>query len=178
MKRIVPIIALIGLLLSSCGTQRQTTQPRRFQTLNQKASATLELDQHKYTMSCAVQMWRNELIILSLQPMLGIEMMRMEATKDSVVVVDKMNRRYTVIDYDIFANQLSQKLSFRLIQDFVSTPITPEKEQRNQLDFSFGNHKILITCKFSQREYNTLNTPKRLDLQKYKQVSLLDILPL
>ena len=177
MKRIIPIIALLALLLSSCGTQRQT-QPHRYQTLSQKASATLELDQHKYTMGCSVQMWRNELIILSLQPMLGIEMLRMEATKDSVILVDKMNRRYTVITYNMFANQVSPKPSFRLIQDFVSAPITPEKDQKNQLDFSFGSHKIRIMCKFSQREYNTLNTPKRLDLQKYKQVSLRDILPL
>lgn len=177
MKRFIPIIAISCLLFASCSTQRSAA-PRRYQTLHQKATATLQLDQHKYTMGATVQVWRNELIILSLQPVLGIEMVRIEATQDSVILVDKMNRRYTVLHYENFSKQVEPAPSFRLIQDFVTAPHTPKTEAKSQQSFSIGKHKIAIGCTFTQREYNTLQSPKRLRLDRYKRASLREILPL
>lgn len=177
MKHIIPIIALICLLLSSCGTQQQIT-PKRYQTLSQKANATLRFDEHQYTMNCTVQMWRDELVILSLQPILGIEMFRIEASMDSVLIVDKMNRRYTTLAYDWAKKNIHPTPSFKLIQDYVSASIPKIKKARNEIDFSVGQHKISIQCAFSHREYNQLTTPRRLVLKKYKRVSLREILPL
>lgn len=177
MKRLLPIIALCCLLFASCSTQR-SVESRRYQTLQQKATTTLRLDQRQYTMDASVQLWRNELIIISLQPMFGIEMVRVEATKDSVLLVDKMNRRYTVIHYDMFDQQVKPTPSYRLIQDFVSTPQTPDIKAKSQRSFAIGNHEIAIECTFSQREFNTLKAPRRIDLKKYKRVSLRDILPI
>lgn len=177
MKRIIPIIALCGLLLTSCSTQRQIA-PRRYQTLSQKANATLQFDQHKYPMGCTVQLWHNELVVLSLQPMLGIEMVRIEASKDSVFVFDKMNRRYTALAYNDFEKQMKPTPSFKLIQDFVTTPQIPENKTKSQINFMIGKHNISIACTFSQRIYNTLKEAKRLDTNKYKRVSLREVLPL
>lgn len=177
MKRFIPFIAICCMLFASCSTQRATA-PRRYQTLHQKATATLQFDQRQYTMGATVQLWRNELVILSLQPVLGIEMIRIEATQDSVLLVDKMNRRYTVIQYDLFSKRVSPTPSYRLIQDFVTAPQTPNTEAKSYQSFTIGKHKIAIECSFTQREYNTLQTPKRLRLDRYKRVSLRDILPL
>lgn len=177
MKRLFPIIALCGLLFASCSTQR-SAEPRRFQTLHQKANVTLQFDQRQYSMAATVQVWRNDLIILSLQPMLGIEMVRAEATKDSVLLIDKMNQRYTVLHYDMFQKLVTPAPSYRLIQDFVTAPQKPNIKTKTEQSFEMGNHKIAIACSFTQREYNTLKSPKRLDLKKYKQVSLREILPL
>lgn len=177
MKRLIPIITLLGLLLCSCATQRQA-EPRRYNTLSQKAHATLQFDEHTYTMNCNVQMWRNELIVLSLQPVLGIEMFRLEATNDSVCVIDKMNRRYTTLAYDWAGKEIHPTPSLKLIQDYVSAPLSPKKKSNNQIHLEVGSHTISIQCTFSQREYNQLTTPRRLELKKYKRVSLREILPL
>ena len=177
MKRFIPIITLFCLLLCSCGTQRQA-EPRRYNTLSQKAHATLQFDQHKYTMNCAVQMWRNELVVLSLQPALGIEMFRLEATTDSVCVIDKMNRRYTTLAYDWIGKKVHPTPSLKLIQDYVSAPLSRQKKNQNHLHLEVGGHIISVQCTFSQREYNKLTSPRRLELKKYKRVSLRDILPL
>lgn len=176
MKRLVPILVLCSLL-SSCAVKRQA-EPRRYQTLTQKANTTLQFDQREYSMSCSIQMWRNELIILSLQPVLGIEMFRLEASQDSVVVIDKMNRRYTTLAYDWASKAVQPTPSYKMIQDFVTAPLLSQAKASSQRSFEIGGHKIGIKCAFWQREYNTLATPKRQDLKKYKRVSLREILPL
>lgn len=177
MKQLIPIIALLTLLLSSCGTQRQV-EPHRYQTLRQKASATLQIDEHKYTMNCNIQLWRNELVILSLQPVLGIEMFRIEASQDSIVVVDKMNRRYTTLAYDWAEAYIHPTPSLKMIQDYVTAPISSKKKSNSTFNLKMKNHRISIDCIFTQREYNALTAPRRLALEKYKRVSLHEILPL
>jgi hypothetical protein len=176
MKKIIPIL-LWCCLLSSCAVQRQT-EPRRYQTLTQKANATLQFDQREYSMSCSIQMWRNELIILSLQPILGVEMFRLEASQDSILVIDKMNRRYTTLAYDWASKAVQPTPSYKMIQDFVTPPLLSNVKASSQRTFEIGGHKIGIKCAFWQREYNTLAAPKRQDLKKYKRVSLREILPL
>lgn len=177
MKHVLPIISLVSILLCSCQTQ-QTVHPRRYQNMSQKASTTLCFDEHQYTMNCSVQIWRNQLITLSVQPILGIEMIRVEATLDSVLIVDKMNRRYTMIAYDWAEKAITPAPSFKLIQDFMTTPLSSKKKSTPLREFQVGTHAISIRSTFSQREYNQLTTPKRIELKKYKRVSLREILPL
>lgn len=177
MKRLIPAILLCFLLLCSCATSRQA-EPRRYQTLTQKAHTTLRFDQREYAMNCSVQIWRNQLIVLSLQPMLGIEMFRMEAAKDSVVLIDKMNRRYTSVAYNWVGADVLPTPSFKMIQDFVTVPQKKQEKASSEQTFKVGSHTIGLKCTFSQREYNTLAAPKRMNLKKYKRVSLRDILPL
>lgn len=178
MKRLLPILLLLGVLFSSCSTSRSVA-PRRYQTLHQKANATVQLDQHQYSTGCTVQLWRNELIIMSVQPMLGIEMLRVEATPDSVVIFDKMNRRYAAIAFsDIADIAMQPKPSYKWLQDFLTTPSSPNINAKSEKSLHFGKHQLAISCTFNQREYNTLKAPKRLDTRKYKRISLQDILPL
>lgn len=174
-KYLIPILIICCVLLTSCGVQRHAT-PKRYNTLSQKASTTLQFNQHSYTMGSTMQLWKNELIIISLQPLLGIEMVRIEATQDSVLIVDKMNRRYTTLAYNLFEKDVHPKPSFKLIQQFLTTP--QNGKEKKQQRFDFGKHHISISCQFSQREYNALSNPKRINLKKYKQVTLRDILPL
>ena len=176
MKHIIFIVSLFCVLLCSCSTQRQI-EPRRYQTLNQKANVTLQLDEQKYTINCSVMMWRNELVVISLQPIMGIEMFRIEATADSVLIVDKMNRRYTTLAYD-WVKEIRPTPSLKMIQDYVTTPLAKKKKFTNRIEFSTNGHQMSIECAFMHREYNTLTTPRRIELKKYKRVSLREILPI
>lgn len=176
MKRLIPILVLCGLL-SSCAIKRQA-DPRRYQNMTQKANATLQFDQREYSMSCSIQIWRNEMVMLSLQPILGIEMFRIEALQDSIWIIDKMNRRYTTLAYEWASQTIHPAPSYKMIQEFVTSPQISQEKATNQRFFEIGGHKIGIKCAFWQREYNTLATLKRLDLKKYKRVSLREIIPL
>ena len=136
MKRFLPIILLLGLLVCSCRTQQQI-EPIRYQTMSQKGSVTLRLNQLEYTLFCTTQLWRNELVVLSLQPTLGLEMVRIEATNDSVTIVDKMNYRYTTLAYNWTARQVTPSPSFELIQNFVTAPIQEQQKKKFSVDDLF-----------------------------------------
>jgi hypothetical protein len=168
------LISIVGL--SSCVSKRNLAS--RYQTISQRAQATLIYDQHQYTMSSTIRAWRNELMIVSLQPMLGIELMRIEATPDSIWIFDKMNKRYTVMAYSEINQMINADLSYKKLQDFVDTPITPKKDAMINQRFTFNKHHLEITCKFSDCEYNTLSAPQRTKTDKYKHVTLREILPL
>ncbi len=177
MKRIIPAIALVGILLCSCATQRQA-EPIQYKNLSEKATVTLQLDQHKYTLFCTIQMWLDELVIVSLQPTAGIEMVRIEATQDSIWVIDKMNHRYTTIAYDWARKAIRPTPSLQMLQDFLTPPKQDKKKTTNQQTFIINNHKLGITCAFSHREYDKLTTHRRLPLKKYQRVTLHEIIPL
>lgn len=179
MRRFIPVILLLGLLLSSCRTQH-VVEPHNYQTMSQRGSITLKLNHLEYTLFCTTQLWRNELVVLSLQPTLGLEMLRVEATKDSVLIVDKINYQYTTLAYNWAERQIHPSPSFKLIQDFVTAPISgkKKKKQQDKLLLQIGASEIAIQCVFSQRMYDKLGTPRQINLQKYKRVSLHEILPL
>ncbi len=118
------------------------------------------------------------MVMLSLQPILGIEMFRIEALQDSIWIIDKMNRRYTTLAYEWASQTIHPAPSYKMIQEFVTSPQISQEKATNQRFFEIGGHKIGIKCAFWQREYNTLATLKRLDLKKYKRVSLREIIPL
>lgn len=177
MKRFFPIIFLLALLLTACSTQRQI-EPKHYQTMSQRAQATLQIDNQQYSMTCVIQMWRNELVVLSLQPIVGMEMVRIEAEADSILVVDKMNQRYTTLAYDWAEGLMNPAPSLKMIQDFVTAPIEQKKDVDNQISININQHKMTINCKYTQREYNTLGDKRRINLKKYKRVTLRDILPI
>lgn len=179
MKKALQILILSGLLmLCSCRTQ-QNIIPKHYNTLSQKAQISVQFDQHTYNTSSTIQLWRDDLIIMSIQPILGIELLRIEATPESVILIDKFNRRYATVAYDLFGSKILRiKPSFKLIQKLVTASINQSTKVKNQYSITINKHDISIEWAFSRREYDTLAAPKQINLSKYKQVSLRDILPL
>lgn len=174
--RIILALWMMGILfLSACSVSKHSVA--RYKTMTQRAQVTMLLDQHQYTLTCTMRTWHDELIVLSVQPMLGIEMVRIEATQDSIWVFDKMNRRYAAIDYASINRIIQPNISYRMLQDFCNMPITPKKEKA-EMQFSSGKHRLSLSCKYSNREFNTLQAPTQTKTNKYKQVDLRTILPL
>lgn len=175
MKRhhlILILLCLVGL--SACRTQKDL--PAHYKTMSQRANTTITLDEHKYSMTCTMQVWKNELITISLQPMLGIEVARIEATRDSVWLFDKMNRRYTVLSYHDAAHKIQPTPSYKMIQDYITQ--TTNAQTKATKTFTAGEHQLQIDCSFSNREFDTLKQPSQLNTKKYKRVSLRTIIPL
>lgn len=170
------IAALCIVAFSSCRVQREV--PLRYHTMAQRATTTLTLDEHRYSIGCGIRVWRNELIVISVQPMLGIEMARIEVTKDSVWVFDKMNRRYAVFSYQDAQHRIEPLPNYKMIQDFVTDTAISKESGKHIKTFAVGEHRLRIECSFNNREYDTLEDPKRLDTSKYTRVSLHTILPI
>lgn len=173
-KHILSVAIILVVLLSSCSVSRRASS--RYETLSQRAQVSLIWNQQQYNMSSTVRIWRNELIVVSVQPMLGIEMVRMEANQDSVWIFDKMNRRYVALSYNEITNKLHTKISYKMLQDFMTKQAKGKAPLKWQL--TTGKHELELSCSFSNREQNTLQAPKQTKTDRYKQVSLREILPL
>ena len=165
------IYIFLVLLLVSCASSKQTAV--RQQTISQRAQVTLVLDQHQYKTACTLKVWKNELIILSVLPMMGIEMFRLEATPEQIFVIDKLHKQYTILSYEEINKVAPTRLSFKKLQSMAKLT-----NKELHFDFKIGTRVLKLTGNFSQREYNTLKAPQPLNKTKYKQVSLREILPI
>lgn len=176
-KHIVPILLTITIIiLSSCSVNRRMAT--RYQTLSQRVQLNMEWNASRYSMNGSIRVWRNEMVAISVQPMLGIEMVRVEATPDSIWVFDKMNRRYIAMGYAELGENITKKINYKTIQDFASQPITDNDKEKIVIDITTGNNHLKLSSKFSNREYNTLQAPTRTKTNRYKRVSLEEILPI
>lgn len=107
------------LLLAGCRTTRDLTgesagalkaeeeffhalcdQSLQFQTLSTRLQFNLEMASGKELSSRGqLKIEKDNRLQISIQPILGIEMFRIELTPDSVKLLDRMNKRYLVEDY-------------------------------------------------------------------------------
>lgn len=168
-------IAIAAIAVSSCSVSKHASG--KYQTLSQRAQLTLSWDQQRYGVNSVVRIWRDELVVVSVQPMLGIEMMRMEADRDSVWVIDKMNKKYIALAYGEIEKQTGMKINYRTLQEMLSRPITEEKEHV-AWTIEMSKRQVKLSCRFSNREHNTLPDATRTKTDKYKRVSLREILPI
>lgn len=176
-KHIIPILLIFTLtIISSCSVNRRMAT--RYQTLSQRVQLNLEWNTNRYSMNGSIRVWRNEMVVVSVQPMLGIEMVRIEATPDSICVFDKMNRRYLAMGYSELEQKTTKKITYKTIQDFASQPITDNEKDKIVIEVTTGENHLKLASKFSNREYNTLQAPTKTKTNRYKRVSLEEILPI
>jgi hypothetical protein len=165
------LVGIIALGLSSCASRKHSVSLR--QTTTQRGQISLTLDQHHYEMGCVVKTWKNELIVLSVLPVMGIEMVRLEALPDSIIVIDKLNKQYAIVSYDEI-NELSPKeITFNILQSMVQ-----QAKKEIYLEFSTNKHVLKLKGKLSKKERNAQKEPQMLNKSKYKQVTLRNLLPI
>ena len=176
-KHIIPIILLFTMIIiSSCSVNRRIAS--RYQTLSQRVQLNLEWNTSRYSMNGSIRVWRNEMVVVSVQPMLGIEMVRVEATPDSIWVFDKMNRRYISTGFIDLEQAISKKITYKTIQEFATQPITEGEKDKVVIEVTMEKNHIKLSGKFSNREYNSLQAPTKTKTNRYKRVSLEEILPI
>jgi len=93
----------------------------QYQTFSARIQFNLLLEAGKELSSRGqIKIEKDQRLQISIQPMLGIEMFRIELTPDSIKLVDRMNKRYLVEDY-------------------------AELKGKSRIDFNFYNLQALFT---------------------------------
>ena len=155
MKRQICFLMVV-LLLAGCKTTKHIqraqdvkTDPNRqlveqviavqpsFRSLQvAKAKFKLDYEKHSYNVSGSINILTDSAIVLSLQPLLGIELYRMEIQPQQITVIDKMNRRYVRMSYDELQKQTGLNVEFKDIQALLCNQIftvgTPQAELPNK----------------------------------------------
>lgn len=100
---------------------------------NLTARTRVQLDMGSESSSVSVnanmRIRRGELIRLSVAPVLGIEVARMDITPKGVLVIDRMNRRYVEIGFAEVADILKVEVDFNALQSlFLNEIFLPGRE--------------------------------------------------
>ena len=90
-----------------------------YQSAFGRGIVTVTYKQHRLASTATVTYLADSIIIGSVQPMLGIEMYRIEAHKTFARGFEKLNRRYVEMTYEEISAEAKRKVDFATIQQFV-----------------------------------------------------------
>ncbi len=148
----------LAMCLVGCHTQKGATRSSRkvtpeqqlaqkvivaqplFQTAEaKKVRMKVDYAGRSITANGSIAVITDSILVLSVQPLLGIEMLRVEMTPQTMLVVDKMNRRYVQMPYETLAQTIGLPLCFTDLQAvFLNRMFVMGKEQAtlSQLPFT------------------------------------------
>ncbi len=184
---IVAFVVGIGCGLSGCHTQKvlpkteQTTvveeeTPKWHTCLVQNAQGILTLHGQTITANCTMQAVRDSLVVLSIMPMLGIEMVRIEATPEKVIGIDKMNRQYAAMTYDEINSLLSPTLSWSDLQALASGEMPSETEGEAFVGYSAMGQTVMLRVIYPAIQKDVPVRAVHLNLSRYQEKTLTDLL--
>ena len=119
------LLVLAALVLAACGTKKALTvkpaqKPAWHTCLIQGARATVTKGSDRVSATVTMQTVRDSMIIISVMPMLGIEMLRLEATPQELIAIDKIHGQYTTTDFKQLNHKLTPRLNWTVLQQISS----------------------------------------------------------
>ncbi len=157
-QRKIFVLLSVVLVLFSCGTKKKTVktttdnkQPKvhiltiqektiaaqpDFVTMSAgKAKFSLNYEQKQMSANGSVTFVKDSIFIVSVQPLLGIELLRLEATPQQLTVIDKMNKRYVQLTYVEVKQETGLPITFDDLQAIVMSRLfVVGKQQQYLLD--------------------------------------------
>lgn len=115
-------IAVVDTTLSASDIIERTLQNQpSFITLNiPKFDLNVQFGQVSYTLRGSLRIIKDSIISLSVQPMLGIEVARIDFNPEFFTIYDKMNHRYSETPYDVMYIGTGIPFNFNAIQSMLS----------------------------------------------------------
>ncbi len=92
-----------------------------FSTINiSNAKINLRYGKKEFNVYTSIKIIKDSIISISLMPIRGIELFRVNIMKDKFQVIDKMNRRYAENGYDYFFHSHKMKMGYKMFEDFMT----------------------------------------------------------
>lgn len=105
------------------------TPQRENLTARTRVQLNMGSESSSVSVNANMRIRRGELIRLSVAPVLGIEVARMDITPKGVLVIDRMNRRYVEIGFAEVADILKVEVDFNALQSlFLNEIFLPGRE--------------------------------------------------
>lgn len=99
-------------------------------------------DGKKYNVNATVRMYKDSAIWIAVNALLGIDVMRLFITKDSVKLLDKLNKTYTARSVDYLQEVTSLPLNLYNLQDLIiGNPVFLDS---NIVSYSVNNDQISL----------------------------------
>ena len=123
--------------------------------------------------SGTLRMRKGEVIQLSLvDPILGIsEVARMEIDPNSILLIDKYNKRYVIMTYDDLNRYSNRNIDYQTIEYYFWQQATREDTDQLQFQFPLGRKTIELTLNLSNKNNKSDWEAHTVPSYKYDQVS-------
>ena len=177
---IITILALgtgFAIGFTSCHTQQAAVQKQSAETpteeekpwhtcLIQGAKATLTMDEQTITANCTMQAVRDSMLVISVMPMLGIEVYRLEATPEELIAIDKLNHQYLKTDYARINRYVTPSLTWEDLQQIASN----EVQGGPFIGYAIGEKTIALKITYPEKQTDVPVRMLHIDLSRYEQV--------
>jgi hypothetical protein len=171
-----------SLLMNSCGAKKAAVSnqqpmvnepevPSWHTCLIQGARIMVETDEDKLSATANMHIVRDSMLVISIMPMLGIEMLRIEATPEQVIGIDKIHAQYAMAGFDELSNTLSPAVTWTELQQLCSAEL-PNGSERAVLQYRYGGEQLRLTIDYPERQTDVPVRVFNLRLDKYKQVDV------
>jgi hypothetical protein len=127
-------------LLSGCRTTKVKTSPDsemkslsehtlKYEALSARLKLELTTPDKELSARAVLKMRNNDIIQISVQPFPGIEAFKIELTKDSLKLIDRLNKCYMSESYETVKGKTAVDFNFHSLQALLSNSLfTPEAQ--------------------------------------------------
>jgi hypothetical protein len=175
---LVILIATTALLVS-CGTKKKVvvdqqpvvSMPAWHTCLIQNARATVTTNTDRLSANMTMQTVHDSMLVISVMPMLGMEMLRIEATPLEVIAIDKIHGRYAKATYADINRRLTPSINWDILQQICTADI-PGDEQKARLVYTFGEDMIELVISYPARQLDVPVKVNNIRLNRYTQIDI------
>ncbi len=127
-------------------------------TLTAKVNGRFESPKSGTSFSATLRMEKDSIIWASISVALGIEVARLKVTPDTVLLVDKFNKKYFAGNFDFISSMIGTELNFEMFQNIILEQSLFELDRRD-FESAIVNNYYLLTS-LDEDEIEDINNGK------------------
>lgn len=172
----------VALMITACGVKKkavntQPSSPAEPETptwhtcLIQGARATITDGDNRYSASVTMQTVRDSMLVISIMPALGMELVRFEATPQEIIGINKLDATYAVTTYETVNRHLVPAVSWEILQQLCTAEL-PTGSEKAKMVYTLGNKTIEMDIVYPARRLDVPVRVTNLKLDKYKKIDI------
>ncbi len=119
-------------------------------TLTAKAAVKSVIGDQEHSFNINLRIYTDSAIWISITPLLGIEVARVLITRDSVKFIDRLNKKYSVSDFEFLNDMLKVNVDFDIIQGVLTGNLFAYK--KNKFNSVYIEEQYYILSTLSKRK--------------------------
>lgn len=172
-------LLLAAVLITGCGVKKKAAQtvveekvvPTWHTCLIQGARIVVQTPDNRIAANATLQVVRDSLLVISVMPLFGIEMMRLEATPEEVTGFDKIQGQYASASYDALNRKLSPSLSWETLQQICAAEL-PTGSEKARLTYAYGDDLYELTITYPERQTDVPLRIAQLPKSRYTKIDI------
>ncbi len=122
----------------------------KIKTASGRASVETNIGGNKTNFNISLRMQSDSVIWISISPLLGIEVARIIATRDSIQFMDRLNKRYSSSDYKYLNDLYNLNIDYDVMQGILTGNIFSYK--KNKFNSAYIDDKYYILSTLSKNK--------------------------